>query len=185
MGKFGLRSKQLAILIILSALGGISSLIIGYAGSLLSLIPVGSPAVGQSLAGLHVVWLVLVIAIVRIQGAATMAGALKGLVESFLPNHLGPLVFFISLFQGLVMDAVLLPFGSQRHLPVLFASGLASASNVFVLQLFQLLPKTLPLMVYAGMYAVSFASGLVLGGYLGIKTLAGSARFLSSVWWIC
>ncbi len=110
-----------------------------------------------------------------------MVGAVKGAVEMFLPSHLGPFVFLISLLQGFAVDVVLLPFGIFKRLPILVASGLASASNVLVLQAFQILPATLPPPIYAGMYVASFCSGLVFGGYLSIKTLGGLQRFLPSI----
>ena len=176
-----LSSKKLALIIVLSAVGGISSVLVGYAGGFLSFIPLGSPVAGQLLAGLHVLWLILVAVLTKIRGAATMAGAVKGTVEMFLPNHLGFLVFFMSLFEGLIIDLSLLSFGGYKRLPILFGSGLSSASNVVVLQVFQILPATLPPQIYLGMYAASFCSGLVLGGYLGVKTLGGLRKFLPNI----
>lgn len=165
--------KKLAVIIVLSALGGISSLVIGYAARMLSFIPLSYPVVGQLLAGLHVLWLALVAVTIKVPGSASMAGAVKGLVELFLLNPLGPFVFFISLLQGVTMDAVLLPFGYNKRNAVLLACGLASMSNVFVLQFFQILPSSVPISVYGGMYVASFCSGLVFGGYLAVKTVGG------------
>jgi len=164
------QSRQLAIIIILSALGGVASLAIGYAGKLISFAPFG-PVSGQILSGLHVFWLILVAVLVRNRGAATAAGGLKGIVEMLLPNHLGPFVFLISLLEGIVVDLAFLPFKRVTPAVAFVASGLSSASNIVILQVFQILPSTFPLVVYAGSYLVAFASGLMLGGYLSIRTM--------------
>jgi ABC-type thiamin/hydroxymethylpyrimidine transport system permease subunit len=164
------QSRKFMIMIILSALGGVSSVAVGYAGSFLSFVPLG-PVSGQLLAGLHVFWLVLVAALIRSGGAATTAGALKGIIELLLPNHLGAFVLLISLLEGVVVDLSLLPFKRASPVIIFVASGLSSASNIVVLQVFQILPPNLPLAVYAAMYSASFMSGLLLGGYLSLKTL--------------
>jgi ABC-type thiamin/hydroxymethylpyrimidine transport system permease subunit len=172
------QTKKLSIIIVLSALGGVSSLAIGYAGKLISFAPLG-PISGQILAGLHVFWLILVAALVRSRGAATTAGALKGLVEMLLPNHLGSFVFLISLIEGFVVDLAFLPF-KRVTLPVtLLASGLSSASNIAILQVFQILPSSFPLVIYVAMYFASFVSGVILGGYLSVKALSAVRQIVS------
>jgi ABC-type thiamin/hydroxymethylpyrimidine transport system permease subunit len=129
------------------------------------------PISGQLFSGLHIFWLILVAALVRNRGAATTAGALKGLVEMFLPNHLGPFVLLISLLEGVVVDLAFLPF-KRVTLPVtLLASGLSSASNIIILQVLQILPSSFPFVVYVAMYCASFVSGLALGGYLSVRIL--------------
>jgi len=77
----------------------------------------------------------------------------------------------MSLLEGVVVDLAFLPF-KRVTLPVtLLASGLSSASNIVILQVFQILPSSFPLVVYVAMYFASFVSGLILGGYLSVKTL--------------
>jgi ABC-type thiamin/hydroxymethylpyrimidine transport system permease subunit len=169
------RTNKLAIIIILSALGGVSSLAVGFAGSFFSFVPLG-PIAGQLLAGLHVFWLVLVAALVKSRGAATTAGALKGIVEMLLPNHIGPFVFLISFVEGVAVDLAFLLVKQKSPVVVLVASGLSSASNIIVLQVFQILPSTFPLAVYLGMYCASFVSGLLLGGYLSLKVMSAVER---------
>jgi ABC-type thiamin/hydroxymethylpyrimidine transport system permease subunit len=163
-------SRKLATITLLSALGAVSSLAVGYAGTALSFTPLG-PVTGQLLAGLHVFWLVLVAIITRSRGAATFAGALKGTIEMALPNHLGLFVFLMALLEGVVIDLVFLPFKQTKQAAILVAAGLSSASNVFVLQAFQILPVSFPPSVYVAMYGASFMSGLVFGGYLGARSL--------------
>ena len=163
-------SRKVATVALLGALGGVSSVAIGWGGTILALTPLG-PMAGQLLAGLHVFWLVLVAVLVKNRGAASAAGALKGLVEMMLPNHLGIFVFFMSLLEGAVVDLAFLPLRRVTPLAALVASGLSSASNLLVLQVFQLLPSSLSLTMYCAMYVASFVSGLVLGGYLSMKSL--------------
>ncbi len=114
--------------------------------------------------------------LIRNRGAATFVGALKGAMEMLLPNHLGPFVFLLSLVEGLTVDLMLLPFGKNRPLLVYLAAGLSSASNVAILQLF-LLPY-LPTGALLSMYLTSFSSGILFGGYLGLKSLTGLERFV-------
>jgi len=174
-----LSSKKLAIVALLSALGGLSSVAIGWGGTILSLTFLG-PVSGQVLAGLHVFWLVLVAVLVENRGSATAVGALKGLVEMMLPNHLGVLVFFVSLLEGVVVDLAFLLLRRPTPLAVLLTSGFSSASNLLVLQMFQLLPASFSLTAYVAMYSTSFGSGLVLGGYLSLKSLNTLKNFVRS-----
>lgn len=168
--------RKLALIVMLSTLGGISSALVGFAGRIMTFVPMGPLISGQILAGLHIFWLALVAVVTRTKGAVSMAGAIKGLVEMLMPNHLGPLVFLISLLEGLVLDMVLLPFKSSSPWLVCLASGLSSAANVLIIQLFVL--TNLPFGVYAGMYLISFCSGLFFGGALSIKIVHGVRRIL-------
>ena len=163
-------TRKLNIIIILSALGSISSLFVGYAANLVSFIPLG-PISGQIFSGLHVFWLVIVAVLAKKRGAATMAGALKGVVEMILPNHIGPFVFLMSLLEGVIVDVILLPVKRVKLSLTLLAAGLSSASNIVILQIFQFLPSSFPFVVYAAMYFASFMSGVIFGGYLSIKTM--------------
>ena len=167
------QSVKLAILIILSALGGMTSVLFGYAGNFLSLIPLGSPISGQLLSGFHVYWLILSASILKRNGSATVTGALKGLIEMMLFSHLGILVLLISVVEGLIVDVIF--YVKKKNLILLcLAGGFSAASNIVVLQVFLL--RGLPALVYAVMYLVSFFSGALLGGYLAsrtIKTLRG------------
>jgi ABC-type thiamin/hydroxymethylpyrimidine transport system permease subunit len=114
----------------------------------------------------------LVALLTKFRGSATLAGLLKGSIELLLPNHLGPLILLISLFEGLVVDLAFLPTKTYDKKYILFASGLSAVSNVFVLQVFQILPAALPAWIFLGMYAVSYTSGLVLGGYIVLLILS-------------
>jgi ABC-type thiamin/hydroxymethylpyrimidine transport system permease subunit len=170
-------SRKLAVIILFSAMGAVASVAVGYAGNVLSFAPLG-PIGGQLLAGLHVFWLILVAGITRSRGATIISGALKGTIEMVLPNHIGLFVFLISLLEGAVIELAFLPFKFTERTLVLIAAGFSSACNVFVLQAFQILPASLPSSVYVAMYGASFFSGLVLGGYLGVRSLFIIEKFI-------
>lgn len=169
-------SLNLATLVLLSVLGGISSTVVGYTGTLLSGVLGGNPISGQVLSGLHVFWLVLSATILKRNGAAMATGALKGLIEMLLLSHLGIFVFLISFVEGLVVDAVLFLFKRTSYFSLCLASGFSAASNVFILQLF--LIRNLPFLAYLGIYLVSFLSGLILGGFLAGSVLKSLRTFL-------
>ncbi len=177
--KRGWTSRKIATIVLLGALGGVSSFAIGWGGTMLSLTPLG-PIGGQALSGLHIFWLIIAAALVQRHGAATATGALKGMIEMMLPSHLGVFVFIISLFEGAVVDIVFLPLRRAKPLVVLLAGGLASASNLIVLQLFQFLPSAFSFTVYLAIYGASFVSGLVLGGYLSSKILKVAGKLNSN-----
>jgi len=166
---------RLAILVSLSVVGGISSMLVGYAGRLLSVIP-GGPIAGQLLSGLHVFWLVLSAVILKRTGAATATGALKGLIETLLVSHLGIFALLISFLEGFVVDVMLSVFGRTNKATLYLASGLSAASNIVVLQLFFI--PDLSFQTYLGMYLVSFVSGAFLGGFLSVSVLGNLRTFL-------
>lgn len=160
--KKDVRIKELSSIIILSALGGIASAPLGYAGRLLSTLPFLSPITSQALSGLHVFWIVLSALLVGRHGSATMTGVLKGLVEAFLFSHLGILVILISAVEGVVVDIMFYVLKKNNSISIYIAGGFSSASNVIVL-----IPILhLPTIVIALMFLSSYVSGLIFGGHL-------------------
>jgi len=162
-------AKSLAVILVFSALGSVNSVLVGYAGRFLSTLTTFSFIVPQLLSGLHVFWLVLVALLVRTRGSATLAGALKGLIEASLFSHLGVFSFVVSLIEGAVVDLVFALMKRKRSFAVYVAGGLSSASNLIIVQLF-FLPAQ-PTIVYASAYFAAFLSGLLFGGYLTTKVL--------------
>lgn len=158
-------SRELALIVVLSALGAVVSVPVGHAGNLLKTVAGMPPGASQLLAGIHVLWLILTAVLVERRGAATMAGILKGLVEATLFSYHGILVLLISAVEGCVVDIILLPLDKNDTKSICIAGGLSSASNVAVLQFAMMLP--LPSAVFASMYLASFVSGLIFAGYLG------------------
>ena len=77
-------SRGLALIIVFSSLGAVVSVPVGHLGNFLKTIPVLPFGVGQFLAGVHVLWIVLAATLVGKKGSGTMTGILKGLVEMAL-----------------------------------------------------------------------------------------------------
>ena len=161
--------RAISLIIVLAALGGISSVLVGYAGRLLGTIPVFSFVGGQLISGLHVLWLVLAAVMVRKPGAAIVTGAIKGLIEVSLFSHLGIFSFVVALLEGVIVDLVFIFFKKKSATSILLAGGFASASNLIVVHWFFL--PSLTFLVYFAAYLASFLSGVIFGGYLAIQIL--------------
>ena len=159
---------ELLVIAALAALGGVTSSTVGmFRETLRAVFPF--PGGMQTLAGIHVLWLVVAIGIIPKPGAATATGLLKGAVEFLSGNPAGLFALAYSGVQGLVVDAVWLPLGRRdRRLAYLLAGGFGSASYVLVLAVSASLPGRgvvrSGLAVVAG---IAFASGVVLAGVLG------------------
>ena len=156
-----LKTRELALIIILSALGGAVSVLLGYAGNLLNAVPIlpfGSP---QILSGVHVLWLLLARLLTRKTGAATFTGAVKGLVELSLFSVHGVQVLPISIVEGIILDIVLIVPGRSSLVKVAVAGGLSASSNVLVLWL--LLLQGLSPLVIVFMWLLSLVSGVIVG----------------------
>jgi hypothetical protein len=98
-------------------------------------------------------------------------------VELLTGNTHGLLVVLVDIVAGLLVDLVFVLFRNKDALlTYLLAGGLASASNVFVFQLFASLPADLlaygAILLVAGM---AFASGALFAGFLG-RGLVGALR---------
>ena len=160
-------SRDIALIAILAALGGVISVPVGYAGSLLGAVTFLPFGTGQLLSGVHVLWIVLAGLLVKRRGAAAATGALKGLVELTLFSFHGSLILPIALAEGLAAEATLLILGRSAGLRAYVTGGLSASSNVIVLRL--LVFQALPWQVVAFMWILSFASGALLTGYLGTR----------------
>lgn len=156
-----LKTKEIALIAMLSSTGGAISVPIGYLGNLLKgmpWLPFGSP---QLLSGIHIIWLVLGRLLTKRFGTATLIGGVKGLVELSLFSFHGVQVLPISIVEGLTADLVLFILDSNSLLEVAIAGGLSSSSNVLVIYLFLL--QSLPIVLIALMWFFSFISGLLAG----------------------
>lgn len=162
-------SRELSLIVILSALGGMSSVPIGHLGNLLKTVPGAPLGSSQALSGLHVLWIVLAAMLVRRRGSGAMTGVVKGLVEASLLSFHGIFVILIASLQGVIVDLVFIAFRRVNTRSICLAGGLSSASNVIVVQ-FILVPG-LPIPVLAFMYLASFISGALLAGYLCKRVL--------------
>ena len=160
---------------VLAALGGVSSTALN-ALSKAVYAAVGISGVMQWAAGLHVVWLVLAVGLTGKGGSATVTSLLKGGVELLSGNTHGVLVVLIDVIAGLLVDVGFWPFRNKDHVVACaLAGGLATASNVFVFQLFATTPQDVLLFVW-GAAAVAFVSGVVFAGLLGWSLMAALRR---------
>ena len=160
-------TRDLLMMAALAALGGISSTYVNMLGNLVYS-SLGTAGMTQWAAGLHVVWLVLAVGLTRKQGAGTITGLLKGGVELLSGNTHGLIVVLVDIVAGLLVDLGFLLFRRKDNIVAYgLAGGLASASNVFVFQLFAAVPADiLAYSAIAIVGAVAFASGVLFGGLL-------------------
>ncbi|MDY7039662.1 MAG: ECF transporter S component [Chloroflexota bacterium] len=174
-------TRDLLTMAVLAALGGVISTYVNAVGDFFQAW-LGFAGTTQWAAGLHVLWLILAVGLTRKQGAGTITGLLKGGVEFLSGNTHGVLVVLIDVVAGILVDLALLPFQRARRpgamtLAYCLAGGLASASNVFVFQLFAAVPAdTLAMGAMLLVAGVAFASGVLLAGLLGQTLLAALGR---------
>jgi len=160
-------TRDLLVISVLAALGGVTSTYVNAVSDAVQA-ALGMPGGSQWAAGLHVLWIVLSVAILRKLGVGTIAGGLKGVVELMSGNSHGVIILIVNLVAGLLVDFGFYIFHKKQHLlPYLLAGGLATASNVLVFQLFATLPQNiLGLTAILILFFVALASGLVFAGVL-------------------
>ena len=158
-------TKELALIILFSALGAVISVPVGYLGDFLKTIPILPLGTGQILSGIHISSLALTVLFIKKQGVGTMTGAVKGLVEAVLFSFHGIPVILMSVLQGFCIDIIVSIWG-KRDSALYLGCGLASLSNVAYLQFFIQLP--FPASVFTLMYILSIISGVLFGGYGGL-----------------
>lgn len=173
-----LEVRDLVLIALLAAIGGVLSTYIGYIGNLINRlfgVPFGA---GQLIAGLHVLWPIFARLAIGRFGAGTLTGVLKGAVELFSGGTHGVVVVLVSLVEGLLVDLGL-GISPRRSLALTMAvGGVASASNVFVFQTIYF--SGVPLHFVALMAGLSGLSGAVFAGYLAwdLERMLVDARIL-------
>ncbi len=170
-------TRDLLVMAALAALGGVVSTYVNAIGDLFQSIA-GFAGTAQWAAGLHVLPLTLAVGLTRKQGAGTVTGLLKGAVELLTGNTHGLLVVLVDIVAGLLVDLGFLPFKKKDSLlATSVAGGLASASNVFVFQLFASVPSdTLAYWAMVLVGGVAFLSGVLFAGVLGRALLNALRR---------
>lgn len=160
-------TRDLLMMAALAALGGVVSTYVNAVGDLFQSV-FGFAGTTQWAAGLHVLWLTLAVGLTRKQGAGTVTGLLKGGVELLTGNTHGLLVVLVDVVAGLLVDLGFLPFRKKDSLAAAcLAGGLASASNVFVFQLFASVPAdTLAYWALLLVAGGAFLSGVLFAGVL-------------------
>ncbi len=170
-----LDTRGIVTIAILGSLGGSLSTFVGYLGNLINLslgVPFGA---GQFLAGLHVFWLVLMRVLVPRRGIGTFGGFLKGLVELFTGSTHGIVIVFVSLIQGLLIDAAAEIGGEYRTTSTgtriiwWLGAGISSASNIWVLQVFYF--AGIDILYLLLISVLAFCSGIIFAGYFAWETL--------------
>lgn len=170
--KYYFSTKDLAIIALLSALGGTLSTYVGYLGNLANHV-IGVPfGAGQFLAGLHIIWIMLVLGITKKKGTGTLAGFLKGTIELFLGGTHGVVIVVVSSVQGLLADIFLFSNRAKEEKGIVrysVAGGISAASNVVIFQIFFF--AGIPILLIVMLSMLAFASGIIFGGLLTIQLL--------------
>jgi len=170
--KYYFSTKDLVTVALLSALGGVLSVYIGYLGNMVNHIfgvPFGA---GQFLAGLHVLWIMLALGITKKKGVGTVTGVLKGVIELFMGSTHGVVTVVVSGVQGLLADVFLFSDKAKAEravVPFAVAAGISSASNVVIFQLFFF--SGVPLILIAMLCMLASASGIIFGAGLAIEMI--------------
>ena len=156
--------RDIVLMALLSAVGGVLSTYIGYLGNLVNRlfgVPFGA---GQLISGLHIVWPLLARALVGRFGSGTLTGLTKGAVELFTGGTHGVVILLVSAVEGLFVDLGLGVTRRRGLLLTMLAGALASASNVVMFQAIYF--SGVAASFLALMIGAAFASGAVFGGYL-------------------
>ena len=158
---------ELLIMAALAALGGASSALLSMLREMSHAVP-GFGGARQLLAGIHVLWLVLAVGLIRKPGAGTVTGLLKGAVELLLANPHGLLVFLYCVSAGVIVDLVWLLLGrSDRSITYVLAGATGTAVGPWLFKVLGLLPPgDLVLRVLLLLSGVAFVSGALLAGVL-------------------
>jgi ABC-type thiamin/hydroxymethylpyrimidine transport system permease subunit len=164
-------ASPLATVSIVVASAALSVLTGMLAGAALSVggYSAGGTASGQILAGTHVLWPLVAVALLRRRGVATATALLAGLGEYLTGSTHGWSVVVYSAFAGASIDVVWwLTRASARPYFYLLAGGISSAANVLIFKCARaacLQAADLTVVVIAT--ATAFASGVLLAGIVG------------------
>jgi len=156
--------RDLVLVALLSAAGGVLSTYVGYLGNLVNRlfgVPFGA---GQLIAGLHIVWPLLARALVGRFGSGTLTGLTKGVVELFSGGTHGAVIVLVSGIEGLFVDLGLGLSRRRSLVLTMLAGALASASNVLIFQAIYFSGVEAAFLWM--MIGLAFVSGAVFGGYM-------------------
>jgi energy-coupling factor transport system substrate-specific component len=162
-GKYYFSTRDLLVIAVLAAVGGVMSTYVSYLANQVNHL-VGVPfGAGNVVAGLHVFWLLLMIAITRKMGAGVVGGVVKGFVEFITGSPHGIVVVLISAIEGVGAELGYWPLRRYRTLAYMLGGGLGAFANVLV---FQVLYNSYGNLYLFGAWGLlAFASGAVLAGY--------------------
>jgi len=171
--------RELVLVALLAAVGGVLSTYVGYIGNLINRlfgVPFGA---GQLIAGLHIVWPLLARSLIPRFGSGTLTGVVKGTIEFLAGGTHGVVVVLVSLIEGVLIDVGMGTTRRPNLWVTMLAGAVASASNVFVFQAIYFSGVSLPFVLL--MAGLSFVSGAFFGGYLSwdLRRLLESTRLVS------
>jgi ABC-type thiamin/hydroxymethylpyrimidine transport system permease subunit len=170
--------RDIVLMALLSAVGGVLSTYIGYLGNLVNRlfgVPFGA---GQLISGLHIVWPLLARALIGRFGSGTLTGLTKGVVELFTGGTHGVIILLVSAVEGLFVDLGLGLTRRRGLLITMLAGALASAANVLVFQAIYFSGVGASFLLV--MTSAALVSGAVFGGYLAwdIERMLVSSRLI-------
>lgn len=180
-GRPGFELRDLVLVALLAAAGGVLSTYIGYIGNLINRlfgVPFGA---GQLIAGLHVVWSLLARLLIGRFGSGTLTGVLKGAVEFLSGGTHGVVVLLVSLIEGLLVDVGMGVLRRRSLALTMITGAVTSASNVFVFQAIYFSGVSVHFIL--AMAGLSFVSGALFGGYLAwdVERLLVASRIVRRV----
>lgn len=165
-------TKNLVTIALLGAVGAALSTYIGYLAKAVGS-AVGLPFGGQMLTGLHVFWIILVLALVDKKGAGFLAAILDNAVQFLMGSHLGIFVLPVGLLEGAFAELGYWPLKRySRVVSFLLAGGLSAWSNLLVVHFAFNMFGTKSLFRIVSICA--FVSGTIFAGllpYAVVKTL--------------
>jgi energy-coupling factor transport system substrate-specific component len=174
--KYYFSTRDLLLIAILSALGGVSSTYVAYIATTLGHVT-GIPFSGQLLSGIHVMWLVLIMALVDKKGSGAVAGVTKGFIEFITGSWHGISVIVLSAAEGVFAELGFWPFKKYRTVSYLLAGGLGAWANLLVQQALWNQFGTPDFFALVSVFA--FFSGVILAGCLGLGIM--NTLYVSSV----
>lgn len=161
--KYYFSTRDLLVVAILGSLGGVLSTYVGYIANTINHL-VGVPyGAGQIVGGLHILWMVLIIAITGKKGSGALGGFVKGFVEFISGSRLGLFVIFLSLVEGIFAELGFWPFNKNRKLAYMVSGGLGSFANVLAFQVMYQVYDNVFLFLAVSLLAL--ISGVVFAGF--------------------
>ncbi|HTY90178.1 MAG TPA: ECF transporter S component [Methanocella sp.] len=164
--KYYFTTRDLLTVAILASLGGVMSTYVQYLANVINRLAGVPYGAGEIVAGLHIFWLVLMVAITKKPGAGVGGGLLKGLVEFLSGSSHGIFVVFISLLEGIFVEIGFWPFKKYPKLSYFTGGILGSFAYVLASQLlFNVYPN---IFLLAAVGLLSIVSGAVFAGYFSV-----------------
>lgn len=157
-------TRNLVTIALLACLGAALSTYVGYMARAFGS-AIGLPIGGQLLTGLHVFWIILVLAVVDKKGAGLLAAILDNVVQFLMGSHLGIFVLPVGLLEGVFAELGYWPLKRfSRVLALMLAGGLSAWSNLLVVHFaFNMFGARA---IFRVVSLCAFVSGVVFAGLL-------------------